>query len=258
MWRRVSCAKLLLWAAILGLLATGCSGPLAPYPLGKRVEDPAPKDVIAFIALFQPFAANWSIATGEDYVWAGYAYVDHQCNNFFTALEMARRDLSFSKDMSTSAFSAASGILPLVIESQKQISIVAALGTFVAAAINNYSNSYLYGQIMSTAQHAPLLWNHVVDSQNNYKFVASMPILLEIRTASLANVAVAAKAHNLVQNYARICSLHQLELFVQTALTSGAAVASNQKSGAPLSMNFIRGEGPPPKPRGSMPAYIIR
>lgn len=237
------------------LVMAGCA--VSPF---QKLNGPTPADIIDYMEIFQPFATT-PITTGADYVWAGYAYVDHHCNAFFAALEFGRMKAAFAKDVTVGGFGAANTVMTLLKESQKNIGIVGAIGTFTQGAITSLSDNFYFAQFSGVAEHAGLLWLQVTVAQDTYKFTTVVPLYDDIKGRDISSVEVRAKAHNIVQNYARLCSLQQLQVFIHTALTStGATPASppgtastRSKEGAPFGSGIGRpGRGP------SMPAFIIR
>ncbi|MFN0219009.1 MAG: hypothetical protein ACKVP4_09375 [Hyphomicrobium sp.] len=240
-----------LYAVVMsGICLSGCANLLA-----QSVELPTPTNINDYIGMFEPFATG-PILTGSDYVWAGYAYSDHHCNNYFSALEKSKMQASFIKDTTASAFAAANTFMSLASTSQKALGIVAAAGSFVGNVMTSYNNEFFF------AQHSGALWNQVVIAQNQYKFHDVVDLYDSIKANPISNVTTAAVAHNIVQNYARLCTLQQLDLFVSTALTTRSATASDGpgagggKGGAKESVGGGRsrsyGRGP------SMPSYVIQ
>lgn len=240
-------------AVVSSFSLAGCTA--SPF---QQLNGPVPADIIDYMQLFQPFATT-SISSGADYVWAGYSYVDHHCNAFFSALELGRMQAAFARDVTSSGFGAANTIMTLLQESQKSIGIVGAIGTFAQGTITSFSNNFYFAQFSGVAEHAGLLWLQVTVAQNTYKFTTVAPLYDEIKGSTIASVEVRAKAHNIVQNYARLCSLQQLQVFIHTALTSKGAtpaappgtVAGRSREGAPLGSGVGR-------VAPSMPAFIIR
>jgi hypothetical protein len=230
-----------------------CSTPfLAP------LAEPEPQAIVDYVALFGPFAKR-PIETGGDYVWAGYTYVDHHCTRFFRVLEDGRAHLAFAKNTASSAFGAANTVLTLLKESQTSIGIVGAAGTLIGATINSYSNDFYYNQFSSVSQYGGSLWLQTTIAQSDYKFRNDVirGLYSEISGAPIAVVEIRAKAHNIVQNYARLCTIQQMQVFINTALNSKPATpAADHTPITPNSKHYSRPSGR--SDGGGMSAYIIR
>src|SRR5262245_1915470 len=196
--------------------AAGCSAFGLPY---QPIEEPRPVTIADFSAIFQPFATG-KIQTGSDYVWAGYSYVDYQCNTFFTALAKARIQNAFLKDTTSQTFATANTILAIAKVAQNSIGIVSAAGSFATATLANYSNDFYF------SQHSGAVWLQVSTIMSDYKRDKQAEFLA-VSGGSLSSPTVAFAAHNLVQNYARLCSLQQIDLIIQTALTAAPAQKSS-------------------------------
>ena len=202
-------------AVVGGICLSGCSS-LSAVPL----ESPAPADIVDFTQTFETYT-NHRIGTAEDYVYAGYAYTDHNCQKFFNALEMARKNSLFAKDTLTSAGGLATEILTLLAESQTAIGIVSGAVGFVANGIERHNNLYNF------AEYSPALWQHVSTAQSNFKSTDVPPTLELIAANPIDTAATFYQAHQIVQAYARLCSLPQIEYFVHTALNNSKTTAAD-------------------------------
>ncbi len=248
------CSKGRGFAQAVPIMAlTACSPALL-----QELDEPTAGAVIDYMSMFSPYSAA-PIQTGGDYVWAGYAYVDYHCSEFFRGLELGRMRLAFARDTSVAGFGAANSILALVTSSQKSIGIVGAAGMFVSQSIANYSNDYYFNQFSGVAQYSGELWVQTTSAQNHYKFENAQVTELydQISRGPIGVGEVQAKAHNIVQGYARLCTLQQMQVFIQTALTgrtSIPAASSSAIGGARAFGGSGSGAG-----RGSgMSAYVIR
>lgn len=236
----------------------GCS-----LPTQLQVRDPEPAQIVDYVALFQPFAAT-KIYTGGDYVWAGYAYVDHHCKQFFAALEEGRMELSFAQHTSAAGFSAANTILTLAKKSQYSIGVVGAAGTLAAAVFDSARNDFFYGQFSALAQYSGSLWLQTTVAQDDFKNknAGVQTIYRDIENRPLDRAMVVAKAHNLVQAYANLCTIQQMQVFIQTALnTKPAAPAADQAqktAGTPTGGRAKEARGAPAGTRrGGLTGYAI-
>lgn len=206
--RCVSVPRQLIAAVMGSALLAGCSG-LGATP----VESPSPQSVINFTQTFETYTGR-RIASADDYVWAGYSYVDDHCQTFFNALEMGRKDGVFAKETIAAGGLFATDVLTQLKKSQTAIGIVSGAIGLVTASIDRYNNMYNF------AQYSPALWQHVATAQSKYKSEDAPQTLQDLGRASIAEAAVFYQAHQIVQGYARLCSLPQIEYFIHTALTN--------------------------------------
>ncbi len=206
--RRVSVPRQLIAAVMGSALLAGCSG-LGATP----IDSPTPQTVIDFTQTFETYTGH-RIATADDYVWAGYAYVDENCQTFFNALEMGRKDGVFAKETIAAAGTFTNEILTQLKKSQSAIGIVAGGFQLVTNSIDRYNNMYNF------AQYSPALWQHVATAQSKYKSEDAPQTLNDLGPHSIGDAAVFYQAHQIVQGYARLCSLPQIEFFIHSALTN--------------------------------------
>lgn len=209
--------------------------------------------------MLQPFSSG-RIVKGGDYVVAGFAYVDHHCQRFFNSLEQSRMQNEFATDTISQAFTAANAILAFADTATKTIGFVTQVGTIVNTGLKNYNRIYFF------APYAGSLWYQVQTIQSDYKFKDPVKTLVAgIKDRSMDTVADWASAHQIVQGYARICSLPQFQLLINTALvakpatgetatgeTKPPAKSADKKEGVARSFQGGRSGG------GSVPVYIIR
>lgn len=211
-----SVARRLCAAAVSATLLAGCSG-LGAEP----IPPPTPGDILDLTTTFSNFT-NRPISTAEDYVFAGYAFTDHHCQKFFNALEQSRRDNVFAKDTLSSAGTLTTEILTLLKESQTSIGIVAGAVGYASNTLERYNNMYNF------ALYSPALWQHVNTAQSTFKSTDAVPTLGPIANLSIDSAAVFYQAHQIVQSYARICSLPQIEYFIHTALSNSKTVPADE------------------------------
>jgi hypothetical protein len=254
-------------AALAGSLALSACAPA----LNLAIDDPSPTQIVDYMGLFQ---SHWpgQITTGGDYVWAGYAYVDHHCAKFFAALEKGRMQLAFAKDTTAAGFGLANTVMTELKRAQSAIGIVGAVGTFVGAAITSYQNSFFFEGFSGLAQFAGSLWLQTTNAQSHYKFEnpTVSALLATVQDRALTVTEVRAKAHNIVQGYARTCTIQQMHVFINTALAAkpaepdtgangGEAGAAPPKQGRNLRSGAARAYYPTTRtPKGGMGAYVIR
>jgi hypothetical protein len=202
-------------------------------PFLAPLAEPEPQAIVDYVALFGPFAKR--------------------------PIEDGRAHLAFAKNTASSAFGAANTVLTLLKESQTSIGIVGAAGTLIGATINSYSNDFYYNQFSSVSQYGGSLWLQTTIAQSDYKFRNDVirGLYSEISGAPIAVVEIRAKAHNIVQNYARLCTIQQMQVFINTALNSKPATpAADHTPITPNSKHYSRPSGR--SDGGGMSAYIIR
>ncbi len=212
----------LIAAVIGGVLVGGC-GTALEQKLGATTT----QDVFDYSAAFETYTGK-KIVTVSDYVMSGFSYVDHHCQAFFTSLELMAMNGVFAKDTLTLASTAATQILTATDAATKAINIVAAVSGFASNTLNNYNNVYNF------APYSGLLWNQVITAQNSYKTTIVKTTLIDFKPddssiaghaidASIADFAI---GHQIVQGYARLCTIPQIQLFIHTSLATGKPTPS--------------------------------
>ncbi len=202
--------------ACVGLAQGGCA-------FSARVDSPDPGDIIGYVSDFEKHFGR-KIDTGEDYVLAGLSYVDHYCELFFTELEVEKRKLAFSKSSIQQGFATAITIAPLTTATNKSkpVAILGALSGLANHVFEQYEKQFVF------ASYSAQLRLKVLQAQYNFKEVHKQEISslnTSLRDASLATVY---KSHQVVQEYAKLCTIPQLDLYIITALD--ATAAGNQQS----------------------------
>ena len=213
--RKCSVPRQLLAVVMGGVLVGGCSG------LGaKPIDAPSPMDVVDFTHTFEAYTGR-RIDTANDYVWAGYAYIDQHCQTFFDALEMGRKDGVFAKETIAAGGAFSTEVMTLLKNSQTAIGIVTGAVTLVTNSVERYNNMYNF------AQYSPALWQHVSTAQSKYKSIDMAQTMTDIGPSGIGTAATFYQAHQVVQGYARLCSIPQIEYFVHTALNNSKTVAAD-------------------------------
>src|SRR5262245_4012826 len=125
-------------------------------------------------------------------------------------------------------FATTNTILAIAKVAQNSIGIVSEAGTFANSTLTDYSNDYYF------TQHSGAVWLQVSTIMSDYKKDKGDDFLA-VRSGLLTSPTVAFASHNLVQNYARLRSLQQIDLIIQTALTAKQAqkVTADGSPGAP-------------------------
>jgi len=217
--------SLALIAAILGtaMAVAACAG----NGLSSRLNSPEPEQIIEYTKAFE-LHFNRKIETGEDYVRAGYNYVDHHCEQFFIAIEVEKRKLLFAKNSVQQAFSTAPAILTATYgrgsaSLAKPLAILAALAGLSAQMFDSYGEQFAF------SNYSTQLRLKVQEAQYAYKTATETSLITFNQPFSSSSISNAYKAHQLVQGYARLCTVPQFEQFIVTALDSTrAGKASNE------------------------------
>jgi hypothetical protein len=216
MWRRQ-----LLFACIAIPFLGGCSA-----VLDISVRSPDPDKVIKYVEAFEKFS-NRRIERAEDYVYAGFAYIDHYCEAFFVELEIEKRRVAFAKSTTLQAFTTAPAIISLASDATKPGLILAQVSGLTNLIFEQYEKQFIF------AQYSVQLRLKVLEAQHEFKNTRIPPEILaaplggaKFDRGSLASLY---QAHQIVQQYARLCTIPQLELFIVTALDATAGTSQSSQ-----------------------------
>lgn len=194
------------------VLLAGCSN------RDSLIESTDVKTVYRYVADVQNLSGA-RIVDGADLVTAAYYVVDDRCQKFFDTLEADKSRLLFARSTANNATSLAVQVLTQLTVAQRDIGIVSASGKFVSDALNDYN------QIYNFAPYSGQLRKLVSEAQTGYKNSASSGVAgLEFMPVS--NAKVFFTASNIAQGYAKLCTLSQFQLFIETALGKAKAVQS--------------------------------
>lgn len=194
--------------AMSALLASGCTG------LSARLDSPLPEQIIKYTAAFEVHAKA-KISTGEDYVLAGYSYVDEHCEQFFVELEVEKRKLLFAKNSLQQTFATAPSIVTITsgaAAAAKPVAILASLAGLSTLLFDQY------GQQFTFSPYGAQLRAKVQDAHYKYKELLHETVSTWNTPLATSRISEMLKAHQIVQGYARICTIPQMEQFIVTAL----------------------------------------
>jgi hypothetical protein len=160
------------------------------------------------------------IVDGADLVTAAYYVVDDRCQKFFDTLEADKSRLLFARSTANNATSLAVQILTQLTVAQRDIGIVSASGKFVSDTLNEYN------QIYNFAPYSGQLRKLVSEAQTNYKISAD-PGVASLNSRPVSEAKIFFTASNIAQGYAKLCTLSQFQLFIETALGKAKAIQSS-------------------------------
>ena len=210
--------------AISALLCTsivaGCAA------IGARVDTPEPEQIIVYVSAFEKHFSK-KIDTGQDYVIAGYTYVDHYCELFFTELEIEKRKLLFTKNTTQQLLATT---VPALINATKDAATNVSKPLAVLSAVAGLTN-FTFEQYQSQFIFAPYgtqLRLKVHEAQHTFKtsLQADTTGWQQLSGGLKSSVTIAFLAHQVVQQYAQLCTIPQLDLYIVTALDSTRAEKS--------------------------------
>ncbi len=193
------------------------------------------------------------IVDGADLVAAAYYVVDDRCQKFFDTLEADKSRLLFARSTANNATSLAVQILTQLTVAQRDIGIVSASGKFVSDTLNEYN------QIYNFAPYSGQLRKLVSEAQTNYKNSAIAGVA-GMNSFPVSEAKIFFTASNIAQGYAKLCTLSQFQLFIETALGKAKAVPSTEAR--PLNVRrsletFQRGgQETPPAAAIYLPPYV--
>ncbi len=182
------------------------------------IESTDVKTVFRYVADVQHLSGA-RIVDGADLVTAAYYVVDDRCQKFFDTLEADKSKLLFARSTANNATSLAVQVLTQLTVAQRDIGIVSASGKFVSDALNDYN------QIYNFAPYSGQLRKLVSEAQTNYKISAAAGVA-SLNARPISDAKIFFTASNIAQGYAKLCTLSQFQLFVETALGKAKAVQS--------------------------------
>lgn len=143
--------------------------------------------------------------SAQQYVMAGYRYVDNQCDEFFITLTQAQRMFDFTRKETVLGLSTANTILALAKTRAATLAYVAAGGVFLTNSIDNTADYIVLTRFTSQLEQI------VQPTRDAYK--ATFPA-----TSLGADDAAKFRAVELVQGYAKLCTIDHLEGIITTSL----------------------------------------
>jgi hypothetical protein len=235
MLRSIVVACQMIFAALGGASLVGCAGSLENY-----IASPSPSSIFDYAKIFEE-KAGVKIRTFADYVFAGIIYVDDQCESFFNELEIQKREIAFYNSVSNKALTGTVALLPsLTKKATKAQAVLGALAGLASAAFEQYDKQYNFApysvqlrrltlQSQDTLKRTmiPPEWfkTHIVDVLPNKKF----GVLVVQEGENPSALSLLFLAHHAVQQYAKTCTIPQMQLFIETALN----VTNAEQSDAP-------------------------
>jgi hypothetical protein len=228
------------------VLLAGCSN------RDSLIESTDVKTIYRYVADVQNLSGA-RIVDGADLVTAAYYVVDDRCQKFFDTLEADKSRLLFARSTANNVTTLAVQILTQLTVAQRDIGIVSASGKFVSDAINDYN------QIYNFAPYSGQLRKLVSEAQTNYKNSANAGVA-SLDTHPVSDAKIFFTASNIAQGYARLCTLSQFQLFIETALGTAKAVKSTdaRELNVQRSLESVQGgvSNEPPTTAVYLPPYV--
>jgi hypothetical protein len=150
--------------------------------------------------------------TPAGYIYAGFDLVDEQCGIFFDNLTNLARDTRYTSTSIATANAQAAAILGVVEASAKSIAIVAAGTELARRLVDNYAEVYAF------APYAVEIRRLVDTAFSAYRDDAQVnSAIARLETGSNTGDSLCL-AHNIVRNYAKICSIANLDALARQAI----------------------------------------
>lgn len=216
-WKRQTQRTVLSVALAAGI--GGCSGDFKDRWLRTGgVVEPTPAEVKTTIEDFK------TSITGTDggaytYAMAGMEKVRHDCNRFFDALALLRREANTTRDLFAIGGGTTAAVLGIVSASAKAISLTAAGFAATDLGINTVQNNMLFvpvaeelKRLTSEAMHSFATDQTTLDVLADLKKLSGQPTLGD-------QIA----ARKIVGVYASFCAPSSIESYVKQALSKSSA-----------------------------------
>jgi hypothetical protein len=205
---------------LLTLLVSGCGN----SPRGVSVK---PSEVHAFAAVCSVPVSNLSPI---GYTLAGFDFVDEQCGVFFDGIIELAKDTRYASSSIATANTQAALIMAAVHAAASSIAIVAASSELARKLIDGYAVEYAF------SPYALEVRQLVVDALAAYRGdVKTDEAIRSLETLPGGGDAYCL-ANNIVRNYAKICSVANVEALARQAVANSKISRSN----APLTDGALR------------------
>ena len=212
------------------------------------VREPAPSDITAFTN--ECGAGGNGGISAQDYVLAGYAYVDRACGRFFDAITMLNKEIRFSRRSLGQANLAANAILQAASVAGRTVNIVATGITLTDQVLGNVVEEFAF------APYTFRLKNWVESSSAQHR-IATEPQRMQLRS----DVGGYCTAYGLVRAYASLCSISTMQAWVDQAIANAApptastapATPTTARTAASLEMGLRQ---PRAAPAASVPGVV--
>jgi hypothetical protein len=189
----------------LALSLSGCLGSDRP---GVTVK---PADVHAYAGVCAVPVPDLSPA---GYTFAGFDFVDEQCGIFFDGIVELSKTARFASTSIATANTQATLILTAVEAAEKSIAIVAAGSELARKLIDGYAAEYAF------APYAPEVRQLVMDAMTAYRLDTDTDRAIAALQANATTGDAYCLAHNVVRNYAKICSIANVEALARQAVAN--------------------------------------
>jgi hypothetical protein len=202
--------------ALLASLVTGCGFGNSPRGVSAR-----PAEVHAFAGVC---SAPVPDLTPTGYTIAGFDFVDEQCGIFFDGIVELAKNSRFASSSIATANTQAALIMAAVDTATKSIAIVAASSELARRLIDGYAAEYAF------SPYALEVRQLVVDALTAYR--ADSKTDAAVRTLqSLPSGDAFCLANNIVRNYAKICTIANVEALARQAVANSKIAKSEPPAG---------------------------
>jgi len=168
-----------------------------------------PESVHAYAGACSAIPAN---VTPIGYVYAGWDFVDQQCQTFFDGIVELQKEARYASSSIATANSQAAAIMGLVKTAATTISIVAAGSELARKLVDGYAAEFAFSPYAVEARSV------VFDALTAYR--NDPTVAANVRSLSAASPDNYCVAQNIVRNYAKICSLAGIEMLARQAIST--------------------------------------
>lgn len=227
-----------LWSCSIALLLLGCT-----YSQNHAVVV-TPESVHAYAAACSAVPAS---LTPVGFVYAGWDYVDQQCQIFFDGIVELQKDARYASSSIATANSQAAAIMGLVNAAASSIAMVAAGTELARKLVDGYAAEFAFSPY--AVESRKVVFDALSAYRNDKDIVATVQGL---SAASPDNYCI---AQNVIRNYAKICSLAGIEMLARQAIAS-APISRSDSGGGGSGVNRVTSVSPARLRRGLAPAPV--
>lgn len=205
-----------MWRPIIILLASLVSG--CNLNSGWRGVSAKPSEVHAFAGVCSAPVPDLS-PTG--YTIAGFDFVDEQCGVFFDGIVELAKNSRYASSSIATANTQAALIMAAVDVAAKSIAIVAASSELARKLIDGYAAEYAF------SPYALEVRQLVVDALSAYRADSKTDVAIKALQTFPSSGDAYCLANNIVRNYAKICSVSNVEALARQAVANSKVSKSD-------------------------------
>src|SRR5262249_49983149 len=154
----------------------------------------------------------------EGYVYAGWDFVDEQCDTFFNNVILLQKDARYASSSIATANTQTALILAAVESSATSIAIVAAASELVRRLIDGYAAEYAFAPYAVEVRR--IVFEAMTKYRNDHETDVAVTSLASAPTAGDAFC----RANNIVRNYAKLCTISGVEAFARQAIAGSLVI----------------------------------